>query len=132
MTLKELSLEYRESGLVCKARADKLKPLLRAPELCEMERLRLRRRIYILEAMGKEAMATANYLKNYYGDEAYDDNRQGRRVSGAEELPQACIGKSGKHVGACALRCGGSTYAAAASACGNVLYPSDAHALYRP
>ncbi|MDO4815214.1 MAG: hypothetical protein Q4A83_01240 [Bacillota bacterium] len=129
MNLKELSEEYRKSGLACRTRADRLKPLLQSPDLCEMERLRLRRRIYTLETMGREALATAKYLNNYYGDDEYAENQQRRGISGLEELPEAGLG--GKLRGGARAMCDpGSTYAATASACSNVLFTANAHADY--
>ena len=42
---------------------------LEREELCETDRLRLRRRIYILAAMARDSIATSRYLENYYGDD---------------------------------------------------------------
>ena len=131
MNLKELSAEYRKSGLACKNRADRLKPLLQSPEICEMERLRLRRRIYMLESMGREALATAKYLINYYGDDENAEYQQRRGISGLEELPEACFG--GEFCGGARALCNtGSAYAATAAACPNVLFAANAHADHRP
>ena len=67
MELSELSAEYRESGEKCRSRAGELTELLGSAEMSETERLILRRRIYILASMGRECIATSNYLRSYYG-----------------------------------------------------------------
>ena len=67
MTLSELSKEYRESGQKCRQRVDELRLVLDTEPMSETERLILRRRIYILETMARQTIATSNYLKNYYG-----------------------------------------------------------------
>lgn len=69
MTLTQLSIEYRESGELCRKRQNELKQRLESEKMCEMERLRLRRRIYILGCMARDSIATSRYLERYYGDE---------------------------------------------------------------
>lgn len=66
MTLKELSVEYRASGEACRTRFKELKEELSTAELSENEKLKLRRRITILTAMSRDAIAISNYLANYY------------------------------------------------------------------
>ena len=69
MTLIQLSSEYRKSGELCRQRQEELSRKLECEELCEMDRLRLRRRIYILGVMARDSIATSRYLENYYGDD---------------------------------------------------------------
>lgn len=69
MTLIQLSSEYRKSGELCRQRQEELSRKLECGELCEMDRLRLRRRIYILGVMARDSIATSRYLENYYGDD---------------------------------------------------------------
>ena len=69
MTLKEMAAEYRMSGELCRTRIRELNEKLRTEKMCEMEKLRLRRRILLLETMLRDTMATAAYLENYYGDD---------------------------------------------------------------
>ena len=42
---------------------------LKKEKMCEMDKLRLRRKIHMLSNMARDAIATSNYLENYYGDE---------------------------------------------------------------
>ena len=67
MTIAELSGEYRKSGEVCRTRADELEIRLKREKMCEMEKLRLRRKISMLTNMARDAIATSIYLENYYG-----------------------------------------------------------------
>lgn len=69
MTLMQLSSEYRRSGELCRQRQEELRLRLEREKLCETDRLRLRRRIYILGAMARDSIATSRYLENYYGDD---------------------------------------------------------------
>lgn len=69
MTLLQLSSEYRKSGELCRRRQEELSLKLEREELCETDRLRLRRRIYILGTMARDSIATSRYLENYYGDD---------------------------------------------------------------
>ncbi len=69
MTLTQLSSEYRKSGELCRQRQEELSRRLEQEKLCKMEKLRLRRRIYILGTMARESIATSRYLENYYGDD---------------------------------------------------------------
>lgn len=69
MTVAELSGEYRESGELCRMRVQELEAKLKKEKLCETEKLRLRRKIYMLSTMARDAIATSRYLENYYGDE---------------------------------------------------------------
>lgn len=66
MTLQTLSEEYRASGQACKQRVRELEGKLTDPNITETQRLLLRRRMYILTTMARDAMATAGYLQNYY------------------------------------------------------------------
>ena len=67
MTLSEMAVEYRKSAELLRTGLKKLKLQLETENLCEMDRLRLRRRILRLEAMLRDTAATAYYLENYYG-----------------------------------------------------------------
>ncbi len=69
MTVAELSGEYRKSGELCRVRAEELGEKLKKEKMCEMDKLRLRRKIHMLSNMARDAIATSNYLENYYGDE---------------------------------------------------------------
>lgn len=69
MTVAELSGEYRKSGELCRVRAQELDAKLKKEKMCEMDKLRLRRKIHMLSTMARDAIATSRYLENYYGDE---------------------------------------------------------------
>ncbi len=71
MRLTELSIEYAHSAQLCKTRIAELKARLETEEMCEIDRLRLRRRIGILTGMMRDTMAVSKYLKNYYGGKEY-------------------------------------------------------------
>lgn len=66
MKLSELSEQYAAGAELCRGRIDELRRSLGEP-MCEIDRLRLRRRIGILSGMMRDALATSRYLKNYYG-----------------------------------------------------------------
>ena len=66
MKVIELAAEYRESGELCFRRVAELLRQADTETLSESERLALRRRISALTAMGRDALATARYLENYY------------------------------------------------------------------
>ena len=72
MTLTELSVEYRESGELCRMRLYELNEKLENEKMCEMDRMRLRRKTSMLESMLRDAMAISRYLENYYGDDKND------------------------------------------------------------
>ena len=72
MTLREKSSEYRESGELCRGRLEELNRRIDGEEMSETERLRLRRKAYVLETMLRETIATSRYLENYYGGKEYD------------------------------------------------------------
>lgn len=69
MTLNELSAQYRQSGEACRIRMRELETKLETEPMGETERLRLRRRIYIVGTMAQDAIATSRYLECYYGDD---------------------------------------------------------------
>ena len=69
MTLMQLSSEYRKSGELCRQRQEELSLRLERANLCETDKLRLRRRIYVLGVMTRDSIATSRYLENYYGDD---------------------------------------------------------------
>ena len=69
MMLSQLSVQYRESAQLCRDRAHELEPRLGDKSMCEVDRLRLRRRILTLMTMARDAMAISRYLENYYGDD---------------------------------------------------------------
>ena len=69
MTLAEMSCEYRKSGELCRARLEELNDRIEHEKMGEMEKLRLRRKAYMLSIMVRDSIATSRYLENYYGDE---------------------------------------------------------------
>ena len=69
MTLMQLSSEYKKSGELCRQRQEELSLRLECANLCETDKLRLRRRIYVLGVMARDSIATSRYLENYYGDD---------------------------------------------------------------
>ncbi len=69
MKLIELSAEYERSAGLCRGRIAELRQLLTDESMCEIDRLRLRRRIAVLTGMMRDALAVSRYLKNYYGDD---------------------------------------------------------------
>lgn len=84
MRIEQLSQEYRASGEACRRRAQELTEALMSEKMCEMERLRLRRRICMLNTMARDAIATSKYLENYYGDDENGKNKhvcKGRGIS---------------------------------------------------
>ena len=72
MTIAELSGEYRKSGEVCRIRSEELETRLKREKMCEMDKMRLRRKISMLTNMARDAIATSQYLENYYGDEKHE------------------------------------------------------------
>lgn len=70
MLLKELAKEYRESAYALKERIDKLNEKSKSDEICEMERLRVRRRKEQLSTMYYDTLQTAKYLEEYYAGKA--------------------------------------------------------------
>ena len=74
MTLSEMSKEYRHSGELCRARLKELNDRLENTTMCEMDRLRLRRKTAMLETMLRDTVAISRYLENYYGGK--DDERK--------------------------------------------------------
>lgn len=67
MKLTELSEQYRQSAEPLRGRIAELRRRLDTEELCELERLRLRRRVCVLSTMLRETIAVSRYLENYYG-----------------------------------------------------------------
>ena len=67
MKLIELSAEYNESAQALKCRIAELSKQLNDEPMCEIDRLRLRRRIAILTSMMRDTLAVSRYLENYYG-----------------------------------------------------------------
>jgi len=67
MTIHEMALSYLESSRSCRARLRSLRvQLLQDSSLCENDRLLLRRRLRLLQAMADETHAVGLYLQNYY------------------------------------------------------------------
>jgi hypothetical protein len=66
MKLIELSAEYNESARLCKDRIGELNRMLSEEPMCEIDRLRLRRRIAVLTSMMRDTLAVSRYLENYY------------------------------------------------------------------
>ncbi len=69
MKLIELSEEYAQSAELCRGRIAELRSSLADETMCEIDRLRLRRRIAILTSMMRDTLAVSRCLKNYYGDD---------------------------------------------------------------
>ncbi len=69
MKLIELSGEYYEGAQALRRRIAELKSRIETEPMCEIDRLRMRRRICILTGMMRDSMAISRYLENYYGDE---------------------------------------------------------------
>ena len=69
MLLKELAVEYRKSAAMMTERINEIKEKCASGDICEMERLRLRRRLDTLRTMYYDTLKTAAYLENYYGRE---------------------------------------------------------------
>ena len=134
MNLKELAMQYRSNGEACRIRAEQLTQLLKTEKLGEMERMRLRRRICILNTMARDAIATSKYLENYYGDDENGEDEyvcEGRRVSVSAKIPED-DGQRGQRrtcrVGKILNR--GGSAPAAETACKYVLPGANAHAGY--
>lgn len=95
MTLKEMSGEYFAGAQSCRTRIAELERQLEEQPMCEIDRLRLRRRICILRGMMRDTLAISRYLKNYYGD----DEDAGEKIEfictaggvyGAQAVHKAC------------------------------------------
>ena len=71
MKISELSAEYRDSAMLCRGRIKELNLKLECEPMCEIDRMRMRRRVCILTGMMRDAMAISRYLENYYGDDVY-------------------------------------------------------------
>ena len=69
MLLKELAKEYRESAALMTERIEEINSKCLSDDICEMERLRLRRRLEILRTIYYDTLKTAKYLDSYYGKE---------------------------------------------------------------
>ncbi|MBQ8830267.1 MAG: hypothetical protein IJ017_01565 [Oscillospiraceae bacterium] len=69
MLLKDLANEYRESAAMLTERIKKLTEQIADKNICEMEKMRLRRRADILRTMYYETLKTAKYLEGYYAGE---------------------------------------------------------------
>ena len=66
MMLKDLAIEYRESAAMLTDRIKELTEKAAADDICETERMRIRRRVDILKTMYYETLKTAKYLEGYY------------------------------------------------------------------
>lgn len=64
--LLELSIQYRSSAALCKAKTREIKALMDLGGLDNEREITLRREVTLLTAMTRECVATANYLKNYF------------------------------------------------------------------
>lgn len=69
MELIELSEEYYDGAQALRRRIAELKKYVETEPMCEIDRLRMRRRICILTGMMRDSMAISRYLENYYGDD---------------------------------------------------------------
>ena len=75
--LLELSAQYRETGLACRARLRERRQ--RLSKSCGMvEELELRQQITMLTAMSRDCIAISNYLKDYYGRRKENGNKDGK------------------------------------------------------
>ena len=92
MELKELAREYRVTGEMCREKAALLRRELETSEMGETERMRARERLYMVETMARDAIATSNYLATYYErKDAYAAKKpvgEGAGISGAKEFYQ--------------------------------------------
>ena len=87
MKVTELAGEYKAAGQRCRERAAELRGNLNAKEMSESERIELRRRISVLDCMGRDAMATGKYLAHYYeGGTNHGQLCQKDRTEGISEL----------------------------------------------
>lgn len=68
MLLKELAKEYRESAVMIIDRINEIKKQNDISEICEMDKLRLRRRLDFLQNMYYDTVKTAKYLESYYDE----------------------------------------------------------------
>ena len=66
MLLKELANEYRESAAMLTERMKELKEQIADKNICEMERMRLRRRVDMLRTMYYDTVKLAKYMEGYY------------------------------------------------------------------
>ena len=66
MLLKELANEYRESAAMLTERMNELKEQIADKNICEMERMRLRRRVDMLRTMYYDTVKLAKYMEGYY------------------------------------------------------------------
>jgi len=66
MQLNHLAAEYRDSAALLKERICQLKDNITVGNYCEMEKMRLRRRIDILSTMQRDTSEIALYLERYY------------------------------------------------------------------
>ncbi len=73
MTMRELAIEYRESGEMLRGRIDELKSKLSSEKLCETEKFRLRTRIEALRSLFREVNEVAVFMEKYY-EEGYRKN----------------------------------------------------------
>lgn len=69
MKLIELSGEYYDSAQLCRRRICELNERLKSEPMCEIDRLRMRRRVCVLTSMMRDTLAVSRYLENYYGDD---------------------------------------------------------------
>jgi len=69
MLLKELANEYRESAAMLTERMKELKEQIADKNICEMERMRLRRRVDMLRTMYYDTVKLAKYMEGYYARE---------------------------------------------------------------
>jgi len=110
MELRELALQYRQSGKLCAERSAQLRRELEQLPPTGSEAYALRGRIVILESMARDAYATSVYLENYYrrpkadakkGNDKKEERiylREGDGVPQLEELRKA-IREAGRRSG---------------------------------
>ena len=119
MKVTELAGEYKAAGLRCRERAAELRVRLKTAPMTDSERIELRRRISVLDSMGREAMATGKYLAHYYeGGSSDGQHFKKDRAGGISELAAlfAHAGELGKPHGTARQRghCKGTDGAAGA------------------
>lgn len=61
-----MAAEYRVSGEKCRDRVRELREKVKTHDMTESEKLLLRRRITMLSAMARDAVAISKYLESYY------------------------------------------------------------------
>ena len=93
MELKQLGREYMRSARLCRDRAAQLRRELDSARHSQSDYITLRRRMTMLEEMGRQAAATGRYLLNYYGEEVLD---LGQDTDAGISEPEELFEKTGR------------------------------------